>query len=60
MQMFMLRINSQILYFQVRHILISKDRALKFAKNQEVIALANGILFKPVEGNEEKTESVFI
>lgn len=37
-----------------------KDRAKKFFTNKEINAIANGVSFRPVEGNGEKSENQFM
>lgn len=37
----------------------AKERTLKYATNQQVNSLADGRAFRPVEGNGEKSESIF-
>ncbi len=37
-----------------------KEKAKKFFTNQDINAIANGISFRPVEGNAEKSENQFV
>lgn len=39
---------------------VDKERAKKFLTNPDVIGIANGISFRPVEGNGERSENIFV
>lgn len=39
---------------------IDKERAKKFLTNPEIISIANGVSFRPIEGNGERSENQFI